>query len=191
MIFAGVGGQGIILASDILCEAALLEGFDVAKAETHGMAQRGGSIITHVRIGDEVSGPLIERGTGDILLGFEVLEAVRALALLKDGGTVIVNNRFIPPLSVLQGLAESPTKNELMDTIRRKARHVYEIDGINLADKAGNVLVMNIVLLGAFLAIPENPIKEKTLREAMSRKVKASYLNVNLKALQIGKESLL
>jgi len=191
VVFAGVGGQGILLASDILCEAALLEGFDVAKAETHGMAQRGGSIITHVRIGDEVSTPLIERGTGDILLGFEVLEAVRALPLLKDGGTVIVNNKFIPPLSVLQGLAESPTKNELMDTIRRKARHVYEMDGISLAEKAGNVLVMNIVILGAFLAVPENPIKEKSLREAVSQRVKASYLEVNLKALKVGKESLL
>lgn len=190
VIFAGVGGQGILLASDILCEAALLEGFDVAKAETHGMAQRGGSIIAHVRIGDKVSSPLIERGTGDILLGFEILEAVRALPLLKDGGTVIVNNKFIPPLSVLQGLAESPTKNELMDTIKRKARHVYEIDGINLAEKVGNVLVMNTVLIGAFLAIPENPIKEKSLREAISYKIKASYLDVNLKALQVGKESL-
>ena len=191
VVFAGVGGQGILLVSDILCEAALLDGFDVAKAETHGMAQRGGSIIAHVRIGDEVSSPLIERGTGDVLLGFEILEAVRALPLLKDGGTVIVNKKFIPPLSVLQGLAESPTKKELMNAIKRKTRCAYEIDGISLADKAGNVLVMNTVILGAFLAIPENPIKEESLREAISYKVKASYLDVNLKALQVGKESLL
>jgi len=190
VVFAGVGGQGIITASDILCEAALLEGFDVAKAETHGMAQRGGSVIVHVRIGDEVSSPLIEMGTGDVLLGFEVLEAVRALPLLKDGGTVIVNTKFIPPLSVLQGLAESPTKNELMEAIKRKAERVYEIDGIGLAEKAGNVLAMNTVLLGAFLSIPENPLKEEFVVEVLSQRVKASYLDVNLKALQVGKGSL-
>ena len=190
VVFAGVGGQGIITASDILCEAALLEGFDVAKAETHGMAQRGGSIVVHVRIGDEVSSPLIESGTGDVLIGFEVLEAVRALPLLKEGGTAIVNNKFIPPLSVLQGLAESPTKNELMDTIKRKAKHVYEIDGIGLAEKAGNVLVMSTVFLGAFLSIPENPLKEEFVVEVLSQRVKASYLDVNLKALQVGKGSL-
>jgi len=191
VVFAGVGGQGILLASDILCEAALLDGLDVAKAETHGMAQRGGSVIVHVRIGDEVSSPLIERGTGDVLLGFEILEAVRALPLLKDRGTAIVNNKFIPPLTVLQGLAESPTKNDLMGAIKRKAQPAYEIDGIDLADKAGNVLVMNTVLLGAFLALPENPVKEESLREAISSRVKASYVDVNLKALQVGKESLL
>ena len=121
----------------------------------------------------------------------EVLETVRALPLLKDGGTVIVNNKFIPPLSVLQGLAECPTKNELMGIIKRKARHVHEIDGIGLAEKAGNVLVMNTVFLGAFLAVPENPIKEESLREVISQRVKASYFDVNFKALQVGKESLL
>lgn len=190
VVFAGIGGQGILVASDILCEAALLEGFDVAKAETHGMAQRGGSIIVHVRVGDEVPSPLIEMGTGDVLLGFEVLEAVRALPLLKDGGTVIVNTKFVPPMSVLQGLAESPTKNELMDIIKRKAKHVYEIDGIGLAEKAGNILVMNTVFLGAFLSIPENPLKEESLKKILSQRVKASYLDVNLKALQVGKGSL-
>lgn len=190
VVFAGVGGQGIITATDVLSEAALLEGFDVAKAETHGMAQRGGSIVVHVRIGDEVSSPLIERGTGDVLIGFEVLEAVRALPMLKDGGTVIVNNKFIPPLSVLQGLVESPTKNELIATLKSRASHVYEVDGIGLAEKAGNALAMSTIFLGAFLAIPENPLKEASVKKVLSQKVKASYLDVNLKALQVGKASL-
>lgn len=190
IVFAGVGGQGIIVASDIFCEAALLDGFDVAKAETHGMAQRGGSIIAHVRIGDDISSPLIERGTSDIILGFEILESVRALSLLKDKGTVVMNTRFIPPAPVLQGLAESPNIDELVNVIRRKAFHVYETDGISLAGKAGNTLVMNTVLLGALSAIPENPVREESLRKAMSHRFKEKYLNVNLKALQLGRKSI-
>jgi len=190
IVFAGVGGQGVIVASDIYCEAALLDGFDVAKAETHGMAQRGGSIIAHVRIGDEVPSPLIERGTSDIIVGFEIIESARALPLLKDRGTVIMNMKLIPPTTVLQGLAECPKIDDIMNAIREKALHVYEINGTELANKAGNPLVMNTILLGALSAIPENPVSEESLEKAISHRLKAKYLDVNLKALKIGKESI-
>jgi indolepyruvate ferredoxin oxidoreductase beta subunit len=191
IIFTGVGGQGIIVASDIYCEAAIMEGFDVAKAETHGMAQRGGSIIAHVRIEDQVSSPLIEQGTSDVILGFEILETARALPLLKDKGKVIVNTKFIPPASVLQGLAKPPDLGEIMNSIRRKALYVYEIDGMSLAITAGDILVVNTVLLGALLTIPENPVRESSIRKAISQRLKASYLEVNYKALQLGKRWVL
>src|SRR4030042_2457070 len=97
IVFSGIGGQGIVVVSDIFCEAALIDGFDVAKAETHGMAQRGGAISAHVRIGDKVQAPLIERGKADIIVGFEVLETARAMPMLKPNGTVVVNTKYIPP----------------------------------------------------------------------------------------------
>ena len=101
LIFTGVGGQGVVVLSDIFCEAAMLDGYDVAKAEIHGMAQRGGSISAHVRVGDKVLAPLIEYGTADIVVGFEILETARALPMLKPKGTVVVNTKCIPPSSHL------------------------------------------------------------------------------------------
>lgn len=205
IVFVGVGGQGIVVSSDIFCEAALLDGFDVAKAETHGMAQIGGSIIAHARIGDDVVCPLIERGTSDIILGFEILETVRALPMLKKKGKVITNMQFIPPNSVLQGLfpdldfipptsvlqGSFPDVDELINIIRKKARHVYEVNGTSLAIEAGNALTMSIVLLGALLAASENPVSEESIRKAISHRLEAKYLNVNLKALQLGRKSVL
>lgn len=190
LVFTGVGGQGIIVASDVYCESALLEGFDVAKSETHGMAQRGGSIMVHVRIGDDVSSPLIEQGTSEILVGFEILESVRALPLLMDKGKVILNTKYIPPSPVLQGLVKSPNITELIGIIREKAIDVYEVDAISLATKAGSLLTMNTVLLGALLSIPENPVREDSLREAICSRFEPKHHDVNIKALQLGRKSL-
>ena len=97
IVFSGVGGQGVVVLSDIYCEAAMLDGFDVAKAEIHGMAQRGGSIVAYTRIGDKVECPLIETGKADAIIGFEVLETARALPMMKKNGTVVVNMKYIQP----------------------------------------------------------------------------------------------
>jgi len=187
IVFAGVGGQGVVVASDIFCEAALLDGFDVAKAEVHGMAQRGGSIIAHVKIGDEVTSPLIEIGNADIVLGFEVLETARAMPFLKDKGTVVMNTKYIPP-TVLPGLVNLPKNSDLVKIIRGKALNVYEIDVESLALKAGNSLVANTILLGALSVIPENPVRKASLEEAILKRLKPKYAQVNLKALQLGRE---
>lgn len=191
IVFAGVGGQGIIAASDVFCEAALMDDFDVAKAETHGMAQRGGSIIVHVRIGDQVVSPLIQRGSGDVLLGFEILESVRALPLLKRKGTAVLNMKFIPPATVLQELVERPKTEELIDFIRRKALRLYEVEGNGLAIQAGNNLATNIVLLGALSAILENPVNVESLRKAISNRFKKKYFDTNFRAFQLGRESII
>jgi len=190
IIFSGVGGQGVVVISDIFCEAALLDGFDAAKAEIHGMAQRGGAIVAHVRIGDKVQAPLIERGTADIVLGFEVLETARAMPMLKPKGTVVVNTKYMPPNAALACSAKPLSQEQLMSMIKQKARAVYEVDGLGIAKKLGNMLVVNTVLLGALSALPENPVKKASLKKAMASRLKEKYVEVNLKAFQLGMKSV-
>lgn len=190
IVFSGVGGQGVVVISDIFCEAALIDGFDVAKAEIHGMAQRGGAIVAHARIGDKVQAPLIERGRADIVLGFEVLETARVLPMLKNDGTVIVNTKYMPPNAAFYCSAKTLNQEQLLSMIREKARAVYEIDGIGIADKLGNILVVNTILLGALSAIPENPVKKESLEKAIASRLKEKYIDVNLQAFQLGRESV-
>src|SRR4030065_169483 len=126
VVFCGVGGQGVVVLSDVFCEAALIDGFDVAKAEIHGMAQRGGSIVAHARLSEKVESPLIERGKADVIVGFEILETARALPMLKKNGTVVVNMKHIPPNCVVSGAKPKKTE-ELMQLLRAKAK-VHEVD---------------------------------------------------------------
>ena len=190
IVFSGVGGQGIVVASDIFCEAALLDGWDVAKAEIHGMAQRGGSIVAHVRVGEKVQAPLIERGKAHVILGFEMLETARVLPMLNANGTVIVNTKYIPPSTSLVGSAKPLTHEKLLDMIRDRAHTVYEIDGIDIANRLGNTLVVNTILLGALSALPENPVKKEAFEEAIAVRLKEKFVNINLKAFQIGREQV-
>lgn len=189
IVFSGVGGQGVVVLSDIFCEAAMLDGFDVAKAEIHGMAQRGGSIVAFARIGDKVEAPLIETGKADVLVGFEVLETARALPMLKKEGNVIVNMKYIQPNCTVPGVKPKKTE-ELMQILRAKSK-VHEVDGATIASKLGNLLVVNTVLLGALSALPEIPIKKETFQQAIAGKIKEKYVNLNIKAFQLGRESVL
>jgi indolepyruvate ferredoxin oxidoreductase beta subunit len=191
LVFTGVGGQGVVVLSDIFCEAALLDGFDVAKAEIHGMAQRGGSISAYARIGDKVLSPLIERGKSDIIIGFEILETARALPMLKKDGTVVVNTKYIPPSSMLQEQAKPLKPETLVKLIRTKALNVHEVDGIAIAKRVGNLMVVNTVLLGAVSALPENPVKQESFKQAISSRLKEKYISINLQAFQLGRESVL
>jgi indolepyruvate ferredoxin oxidoreductase beta subunit len=189
IIFSGIGGQGIVVASDIFCEAAMLDGWDVAKAEVHGMAQRGGSIVAHVRVGEKVSAPLIETGTADIILGFEMLEAARVLPMLRPDGTVIVNTKYIPPSTVGVGCS-SLDDAKILSMIRQRAKTVHEVDGLGIATKLGNLLVVNTVLLGALSAIPDNIVKPESLQKAIANNIKEKYVNLNLKAFNLGREQV-
>jgi indolepyruvate ferredoxin oxidoreductase beta subunit len=189
IVFSGVGGQGIVVLSDIYCEAAMLDGFDVAKAEIHGMAQRGGSIVAFTRIGTKVESPLIETGRADVLVGFEILETARALPMLKKNGTVIVNKKYIPPNCMVSG-AKPKKIEDLMALLRAKAL-VYEVDGEGIAEKLGNLLVVNTILLGALSALPEIPVKVESFHKAITVKLKEKYINLNLKAFELGRESVL
>lgn len=191
VIFAGIGGQGVVVLSDIFCEAAILDGFDAAKAEVHGMAQRGGSIVAYARIGNKIESPLIEKGQADVILGFEVLETARALPMLKQKGTVIMNTKYIPPNLTFQKSTSKPmTSSDFIAIVKKKAFKVHEVDAIGIATKLGNPVVVNTVLLGALSAIPENPIKKETMERAMSLRLKEKYLEINLKAFQLGRKSV-
>lgn len=189
IVFSGVGGQGIVVASDIFCEAALLDGLDVAKAEVHGMAQRGGSIIAHVRIGEKVRAPLIETGTADVILGFELLEAARVLQMLTEDGTVIVNTKYIQP-STSAAASSGLTDEKILDIIRGRAHKVYEVDGLGLATKLGNILVVNTILLGALSAIPENLVKPGSIEKAIAGRLEQKYVALNLEAFKIGRKQV-
>ena len=187
-VFSGVGGQGVVVLSDIYCEAAMLDGFDVAKAEVHGMAQRGGSIVAYARIGDKVESPLIETGKADVLVGFEILETARALPMLKKNGEVIVNMKYIQPSCL--GSVKPKKTEELIEILNSKGK-VHEVDGAGLADKLGNQLVVNTILLGALSALSEIPIKKESFQQAIAGRLKEKYINLNLKAFQLGRESVL
>ena len=189
IVFSGIGGQGIVVASDIFCEAALMDGWDVAKAEVHGMAQRGGSIVAHVRVGEKVQAPLIETGTADVMLGFELLEAARVLPMLSKKGTVIVNTKYIPP-STSAALSSGLTDEKILDRIKDSAHKVYEVDGLGVATKLGNTLVVNTVLLGALSAIPENLVKPESLEKAIAGRLKQKYIELNLKAFKMGRKQV-
>jgi indolepyruvate ferredoxin oxidoreductase, beta subunit len=189
IVFSGVGGQGVVVLSDIYCEAAMLDGFDVAKAEIHGMAQRGGSIVAFTRIGAKVESPLIETGKADVLVGFEILETARALPMLKKNGTVIVNKKYIPPNCMASG-AKPKKIEDLMALLQAKAL-VYEVDGVGIAEKLGNLLVVNTILLGALSALPEIPVKVESFQKAIVGRLKEKYIKLNLKAFELGRESVL
>ena len=189
IVFSGVGGQGVVVLSDIYCEAAMLDDFDVAKAEIHGMAQRGGSIVAYARIGSKVESPLIETGKADVVVGFEILETARALPMLKKNGSVIVNMKYIPPNCMASGI--KPKKiEELMAILCAKA-FVHEVDGAGIAEKLGNMLVVNTILLGALSALPEIPVKVASFEQAIAGRLKEKYVNLNLKAFHLGRENVL
>ncbi len=189
IVFSGVGGQGVVVLSDIYCEAAMLEGFDVAKAEIHGMAQRGGSIVAYTKIGEKVESPLIETGKADVVVGFEILETARALIMLKKHGSVVVNMKYIPP-SCLAADVKPKKAEELMAMLRAKAL-VHEVDGVGIAQRLGNMLVVNTILLGALSALPDIPVKVESFQQAIAGRLKEKYINLNLKAFQLGRETVL
>jgi indolepyruvate ferredoxin oxidoreductase beta subunit len=188
VVFSGVGGQGVVVLSDIYCEAAMLDGFDVAKAEIHGMAQRGGSIVAYTRIGEKVETPLIETSKADVVVGFEILETARSLPMLKKNGTVIVNLKLIQPTCLPNGV-KPKTQSELIDMLKSKAV-VHGVDGIGIAQKVGNPLVVNTVLLGALSALPGVPVKRESFERAMASRLKEKFLKINLQAFQLGRESV-
>jgi indolepyruvate ferredoxin oxidoreductase beta subunit len=184
ILLVGVGGQGILLASEILSEAAMLAGFDVKKSEIHGMSQRGGSVVSHVRYGKEVFSPIVPEGEGDILFGFELMETCRSLPLLKSGGAVVANDLKISPPSVLMGQETYPTG--LVEQIKNLFPDFLLVDGQKIAHDAGNVRAANTVLLGAVSR--RLAIAEEFWMKAIEKMVPAKALEVNKKAFLIGRE---
>lgn len=183
ILLVGVGGQGILLASEILAEAFMLAGFDVKKSEIHGMSQRGGSVVSHVRFGKEVFSPVAPEGEGDILFGFELLETCRYLPLLRAGATVIANDYKIAPPSVLLGKTSYPEK--LPEKIKGQFPDFLLVDGQGLALKAGDVRAANTVMLGA--VSKRLQISDDIWRQALEKMAPRKALDINLKAFALGR----
>jgi len=183
ILLVGVGGQGILLASEILAETFMLAGFDVKKSEIHGMSQRGGSVVSHVRFGREVFSPTVPEGEGDILFGFELLEATRALPLLRPGAKVVVNDYRIPPPSVLLGQASYP--EDLAERIRASFVDFLLVDGLHLAQQAGDARAANTVLLGA--VSKRLSIDESVWQQALQNMVPKKVLELNRVAFAMGR----
>jgi indolepyruvate ferredoxin oxidoreductase beta subunit len=183
ILLVGVGGQGILLASEILAEAFMLAGFDVKKSEIHGMSQRGGSVVSHVRFGEKVFSPVVPEGEGDILFGFELLETYRYLPLMKAGAKVVANDFRIYPPAVLLGQQTYP--DGLADKMRAILPDLLLVDGLKLANEAGNPRAANTVLLGAVSG--KLDIDETIWQSAIEKMVPNKALDVNLKAFRIGR----
>jgi indolepyruvate ferredoxin oxidoreductase beta subunit len=188
-ILAGVGGQGTILASNVLSEVALAAGFDVKKSEVHGMAQRGGSVNTHVRWDAErVYSPLIGLGEADVLLVFEEAEALRYAEYLKPGGAAIVNRQTIEPITVTSGGAHYPTEDEVRAVYQDLAGRFHLIPGSAIAEELGNVRAGNVVLLGALSTLLDVPVD--TWLEVIEGRVPPKYVELNRLAFLRGREAM-
>jgi indolepyruvate ferredoxin oxidoreductase, beta subunit len=183
VLIVGVGGQGVLLASELLSDVALRAGFDVKKSEVHGMAQRGGSVSSHVRIAGKVHSPLIPAGRADVLLAFEQAEALRWIHFLKPEGTVIVNTkRLVPPIALLKKGPAYP--EDPIGSVRGRTGRVVTIDAEAAAVKLGNSRVENTVLLGALSRTLDIP--EAVWMEAIESRVPRGTIDINRKAFQTG-----
>ena len=186
----GVGGQGIILTADILAKAAALSGADVKKSEIHGMAQRGGSVISQVRFGDSVASPIIQEGTSDVLVSFDKLEAARWAHLLSPGGMALVNDMYLVPVTVSSG--QQKGVEDLDGLVRKSFSKLVLVDAMKIAtDEAGNDRTMNMVLAGALSKLVD--FKEEFWFKAMEEMLsgpKAKLLEVNRKAFALGRAAV-
>ncbi|MGC9529411.1 MAG: indolepyruvate oxidoreductase subunit beta [Candidatus Bipolaricaulaceae bacterium] len=184
-LVAGVGGQGTVLASDILAEVGVAAGYDVKKSDVLGLAVRGGSVLSHVRWGEEVASPVVPRGGADYLLGFEPLEALRGVEYLSPASTALVNAHPIPPVSVSSGGADYPSLDRIESSLAEAARRTLLVDATAAARAAGSVRAANVALLGALSTLIDVP--EEVWREVVERRVPAKYQRLNLDAFQAGR----
>ena len=176
ILIVGVGGQGTLL----------LKGYDVKLSEVHGMAQRGGSVVTHVKISEgTVSSPLIEEGDADVIIAFEELEAYRWLPYLKKGGTMYVNTQQILPMPVIMGNAKYP--DDIMKVLEENAGKVKAFDALRIAEECGSVKAVNVVLLGA--ASKDLPFDESAWIKVIEENVKPKFVELNKKAVEMGRNA--
>ncbi|MFZ7127049.1 MAG: indolepyruvate oxidoreductase subunit beta [Desulfobacterales bacterium] len=185
LIIVAVGGQGNLLASRILGEAALADGVPVRMSEIHGMAQRGGVVESAVLFGDGES-TLISDGEADVLVGFEPVETLRALNKCSAATTVITNLAEVPPFTVAIGRGAYPNLDELQRLIRSKTARLIAFDAAAMAKAAGNIMAVNMVLLGALCRTGLVPVKAETVKTAITQRSKPAFLETNLRAFEMG-----
>lgn len=187
LLLAGVGGQGIVLMSDLLAGAALEAGLDVKKSDVHGMAQRGGSVTSFVRIGDKVYSPLPKPGEIEFLVGLEKLEAARWASSLRPGGTAVVNDYSLYPLAVSSGAEKYPTDAQVTGSFEARGNRVLLVDGVRLARSVGNPKVLNVAVLGYLTSLL--PLPWEVWVRTLERRIPVRFRALNLKALELGREA--
>ena len=188
VLVTGVGGQGNILASDVIGEVAIDGGYDVKKTDTIGMAQRGGSVISNVRIAQHVYSPLIEEGEVDILLAFEKLEAARWGSYLRQGGIAIVNNQAIPPLSVSMGNEPYPSDERITDILKQRTDCIYFVEGTQRARELGNIRTLNMYMLGCVSIFL--PFKISSWKNIISQHLPVNVHKLNFTAFDHGRKEM-
>ncbi len=184
IMIVGVGGQGSLLASRLIGNVLLQHGYDVKVSEVHGMSQRGGSVVTYVKYGDEVNSPVVTKGEADIIISFEQLEAARWLPYLKKGGHLITSTQKIDPMPVITGAAVYP--EDIIEKIKAQGVDVIAVDALTLAEQAGNAKASNVVLMG--VVSTKMPFDVKVWEQAVEQCVPAKFLELNKKAFALGRE---
>ncbi len=182
IMLVGVGGQGTLLASRVLGAVAMKRGYDVKVSEVHGMSQRGGSVVTYVKMGEKVYSPLIEKGEADIIIAFEELEALRWLEYLKEGGSLVVNEQEINPMPVITGKAKYP--ENILKSLGDKLKNVASIDALKIAKECGNIKAVNMALIGVMAASTD--IGKELWLDALKEVIPPKLLEVNIKAFETG-----
>jgi len=182
IVIVGVGGQGSLLACNLMGRALMLEGYDAKVSEVHGMSQRGGSVVTYVRYGDKVYSPIVDDGQAELLVSFELLEAARWFNVLAPGGTVVTNTQKINPIPVIMGAAKYP--ENLLGKFENNGVKVDAIDALALAEEAGSSKTVNIVMMGRLSKY--FPFAEETWLKALEETVPPKFLEMNKKAFQLG-----
>jgi indolepyruvate ferredoxin oxidoreductase beta subunit len=188
-LITGVGGQGTILASDITSMVGLAAGYDVKKSDILGLAVRGGAVVGHIRWGEVVNSPIVPEGRVDYLIAFEYLEALRWLNQLREGGTLLVNQQEIHPVTVSSGFATYPDKETAEAAFEKATPNFYHVPALNMAQELGNAKAVNVTMLGALSALL--PVDLKIWEEAVRERVPDRFVDLNLKALNAGRQWLL
>ncbi len=182
IMIVGVGGQGTLLTSRILGDVALSSGLDVKVSEVHGMSQRGGSVVTYVKMGDKIYSPVIEKNEADIILCFEKLEALRWIDYAKKDATIVINNQRIDPMPVIIGRAKYP--EDIIEKIKTNYKKVVDVPALDIAKKCGNTKAVNVVMIGVMAQ--HTKIGKDVWIKAIEKTVKPQFLEVNLKAFEAG-----
>lgn len=187
---SGVGGQGVLTLAEILAKAALSDSHNVRVGEIHGMAQRGGHVICTVRIGDGARGPIIDEGMADLIVGFEPIETLREMQLVRSDGTVIMNTHVQYPVAVSMGKAEYPESEDITSAIKKFTSRLVELDAMALATKAGSSRSMNIVMFGTIIGSGLVPIKKDTAVKIVEEAFPGKYAENNARAFELGHEMI-
>ena len=190
IVLAGVGGQGILLAAEIIGTAALKEGLNVRVSEIHGMAQRGGAVFSAVRIGGNVLAPTVLEGQADVLLGFEPLETLRNIKYASKKTLVVMSPEFVPPPELVVKSKRYLDIKEIVEKIRTFTEDVIVVETARLAQHAGSRVVRNVVLIGALMATHKLPVKTESLLEALHELVLKKHVEINVEAFKLGHESV-